>query len=93
MIDLLAQEKFFRALSDVIGVSIDTTCPALVYAKCERNHYIDPDVLKILSEFKLILSSTEDFSNRSAPVDGVIRNDKTLGTRVVEFDEFQHFTP
>lgn len=93
MIFLLAEDKFLQAVSDVVGLRVDTTRSALVYANSQRNHYIDPCVSKILEEIKALLHSTEDFSNRHAPVDGIIWNHQELGTRVIEFDEYQHFTP
>jgi hypothetical protein len=63
-----------------------------VYANQETSNYIDARIPALLHELRVILCSTNDFSNRIAPIDGIIRNHSVLGTRIVEFDEYQHFT-
>lgn len=87
-----AEELFFSALSSVIGAEIDRSRPRLVYADSYRNTYMEPSIIELLSELRTALGTTNDFSNCHLPIDGLIRNHKKLGTRVVEFDEFQHLT-
>ena len=88
-----AQDLFIKALSSAIEQNVDTSNEKIVYADCRNNGYIDPIIAELLYTLRQSLSSTPDFSNRHAPVDGIIKNHSLLGTRVVEFDEFQHFTP
>jgi hypothetical protein len=88
-----AQDLFIRALSSAIEQNVDTSNEKIVYADCAKNGYTNPTITDLLNTLMRSLSSTHDFSNRHAPVDGIIRNHSLLGTRTVEFDEFQHFTP
>jgi len=87
-----AQKRFICALSSAIEMDVDIANSKLVYADYRMNGYTDHTIIELLERLKESLHSTYDFSNRCTPVDGIIRNHKLLGTRVVEFDEFQHFT-
>jgi len=87
-----AQENFFEALSSAIDATIEKPDERLVCADSVLNVYLDMRVSELLKEIRESLCTTNDFSCRYAPIDGLIRNHKILGTRAVEFDEFQHFT-
>jgi hypothetical protein len=85
--------KFFTALKNVLGETyVRSPFDCRIYAKYEDNNY--QHTVKELAESILkTINSTYDFSNRPTPVDGAIVNHPQLGTRLVEFDEYQHFTP
>lgn len=89
-----AQERFFRILANVLGNQyVSTTKQINIYAKCERNKYSDERIPKLLEIMRTILKSDSEFSNKKAPIDGLILNHPNLGTRIIEFDELQHFSP
>ncbi len=87
-----AEERFFDVFSEVLDTQIERSKYGLVYANWNFNQYIENGVKEALHCLKDSLNSTNDFSNKTLPVDCVLRNHRTLGTRVIEFDEYQHFT-
>lgn len=88
-----AEVKFFNALKCVLGEAHVIHKPGLpIYTKYERTHYKD-SVNELAESVLKNFNSTYDFSNMTTPVDGIIVDHTQFGTRVVEFDEYQHFTP
>lgn len=88
-----AQKVFFQSLTNVLGDAVKTSCPSLVFADSEMNCYFDSRIPELLKQLRVDLGATVDgFSSRPLPVDGMLYNHSVLGTRVVEFDECQHFT-
>lgn len=88
------QKKFFIILADILGEQyVSTTEQIDVYAKSERNNYLDECVPQLLETIRTGLKSDSEFSSRKTPIDGLILDHSSLGTRIVEFDELQHFSP
>ena len=91
-----AENKFFNALKSVLGeayVQHNSKPPIVrINTKYEKNYYQD-SVNKIAKSILKDFNSTYDFSNTSISSNGAIIKHPQLGTRLVEFDEYQHLTP
>jgi len=89
----LAEDKFFNAIKYVLGEAHVIHKPDLsIHTAYQRMHY--QNIVNELAESILEnFNSTYDFSNRMTPVDGNIVDHPLYGTRLIEFDEYQHFTP
>jgi hypothetical protein len=95
--------RFFRKFADVIGLDyiqakgierpIDTD---LVELPCDyRKLTFKPDIKLMLKEIVELLDGDFNFGNNSlaSKIDGLMIEHPLAGTRIVEFDEEQHFTP
>jgi len=87
-----AQNKFIRMLKVVVGLEYVGNLPILLRSNYLRNDYPD-NIKKLIEDMLNSFNSTGDFSNQSPKIDCFIINHPVLKTRIVEFDEEQHFSP
>lgn len=95
--------KFFEVFSDVVGIqnlySKSIGKPITKEHVFLSNNYLDYGFPKeVKNAYEVILKSLNSnfsFSSDSLShhVDGLVKQHPTLGKRIVEFDEEQHFTP
>ncbi len=95
--------RFFRKFADVIGLDyiqakgIDRPIATdLVELPCDyRKLTFNPDIRLMPNEMVELLDGDFNFGNNSlaSKIDGLIIEHPLAGTRIVEFDEEQHFTP
>jgi len=92
------QEYFIKCLENVItrtnssDVSIEVKPKLHIKSNYLNNSYINSKVVDALENVLKSLDSTYDFTNRNLPVDCCLINHPILKTRIIEFDEAQHFS-
>jgi len=97
------EARFFRILNDMIG---DEFLQAKSIGKLVDKDLLDlpgdyrklsykPGIMRLLHKIAETLGSDFDFGNTNlnGHIDGLIIDHPVAGTRIVEFDEEQHFTP
>lgn len=89
-----AQDKFLQALIEALGDKsfVDRHPGIKIKPDYRLNAFTDSRLNEAFAYILEELGSTYDFSNRSLPVDACIVNHPKFKTRIVEFDEAQHFT-
>jgi hypothetical protein len=93
-----AQEYFLQSLKNVItrtnssDVTIEIKPKLHIKSNYLNNSYINSKVVEALENVLKSLDSTYDFTNRNLPVDCCLINHPVLKTRIIEFDEAQHFS-
>lgn len=89
-----AQKRFINALTSVLGSEYVDPSPHLYICPDFRlNEYMHENVSNVIQQILETFNSNFDFTHaRSPKIDCMIKNHPTLGTRIVEFDEEQHFT-
>ena len=91
------ETRFISLLSEILGSKYIVAKPKgdiqpHIKPDYSQNQYIKLGLNEAFDDLLKHLGSTRDFSNKTLPVDCLIIDHPEYSTRIVEFDEYQHFS-